>query len=98
MAEVKYEPLVNKCTLSAEEVNFGETLTVTANAENGSGEYKYDVYIKSTERTAWNTVQDFSEQTEINVTFKNKGAYDICIKVMDSYGTVSKTYTSVYVK
>ena len=98
MAEVKYEPLVNKCTLSAEEVNFGETLTVTANAENGSGEYKYAVYIKPTKRTAWNTVQDFSEQTEINVAFKNKGAYDICIKVMDSYGTVSKTYTSVYVK
>ena len=98
MAEVKHQQLVNKCTISADTIRQGESIIVTANAENGSGSYQYAVYLKSTEKTAWNTVQDFSEQSEITVKPKNKGDYDICMKVMDSDGTIAKIYTSVYVK
>ena len=82
--------LVNTSTVSAETIKLGETVTINASADKGSGGYQYEVYYKKSADTKWVTKQKFS--TNNIITFKPAGAgdYDLSVKAKDSSGFIVK--------
>ena len=90
-------PLTNDSAISATSVSLGSSLTVKADAAGGTGNYEYAVFYKKASSTAWTTQQNYS--TKAKVTIKPSAAvnYDVCVKVRDSAGTVSKKYFTVTV-
>ncbi len=90
-------PLQNDSAISATSVNLGSSLTVRAYAAGGTGNYEYAVFYKKASSTAWTTKQNYS--TNQKVTIKPAAAvnYDVCVKVRDSAGTISKKYFTVTV-
>ena len=96
--EVKVnEKLSNLSTLASENITLGEKVTVNGLAQGGMGEYQYQVLYKQTSQTKWTTAQDFNKNA--TVTFKpgKAKAYDVCVKVKDATGKISKVYFTVTV-
>lgn len=89
--------LVNLSEISAEEIDFGESVMVQSSAEGGTGEYLYAaVYKKSTDQK-WTLVRNFSEEPSISVKPARKGEYQICSKVKDTSENVVKKFFTVTV-
>ena len=84
-------PFANITTVK-ESIAFGESLVINASGQGGTGEYQYAVQYKKASSSAWTTVQNFSENSEIKLTPKAMTEYDICVKVKDSDGTVDKKF------
>ena len=89
--------LSNNSTLSAETIKLGETITATAKATGGTGEYLYQVVYKQTTQSKWTTAQSY--KANATVTFKpaNAVTYDVCVKVKDSNNTEVKKFFTVKV-
>ena len=86
--------LANTSTIAADHITLGQKITVNGLATGGMGKYQYQVLYKQTSQKKWTTAQDFN--TTATVTFKptKATAYDVCVKVKDSSGTiVKKTFT-----
>ena len=84
-------PFANTTTVK-ESVAYGESLIINASGQGGTGIYQYAVQYKKASSSAWTTVQNFSENSEIKLTPKAMTEYDICVKVKDSDGTVDKKF------
>ena len=89
--------LSNNSTLSAETIKLGETITATAKATGGTGEYLYQVVYKQTTQSKWTAAQSY--KANATVTFKpaNAVTYDVCVKVKDSNNTEVKKFFTVKV-
>ena len=74
------------------------TVKVSCSATGGSEGYLYGVYYKKKSDTKWTTKQDFKTNTTVSVKPAKATTYDICVKVKDSTGTVTKKYFVVAVK
>ena len=89
--------LENTSTISAATIKKGKTITVNGSATGGMGDYTYAVYYKQKSQTKWTTKQDFSYNEVVAVKPAQATDYDICIKVKDQNGTISKKYFDVTV-
>ncbi|MBQ5561960.1 MAG: InlB B-repeat-containing protein, partial [Clostridia bacterium] len=89
--------LKNNSTVSSTTINLGNTVTVTAKATGGAGNYTYGVYYKKTSDTKWITKQNFKTNEKVTIKPAKATTYDICIKVKDGNGTTVKKYFKVNV-
>ncbi len=89
--------LVNSSTLASSSITLGNTLTANCKASGGTGTYTYAVYYKKTTDTKWTTAQGFSSNATVTFKPAKAVAYDVCIKVKDSGGTVAKVYLTASV-
>lgn len=84
--------LVNKSTISASSISLGNNVKLNGSATGGTSPYQYAYFYKLNTASSWKTVKDYSATTMKTVTPSAAGTYDICIKVKDGSGTVSKKY------
>ena len=89
--------LSNNSTLSAETIKLGETITATAKATGGTGEYLYQVVYKQTTQSKWTTAQSYKANTTVTFKPANAVTYDVCVKVKDSNNTEVKKFFTVKV-
>ena len=95
----KVTPAVTvKASLSSATIIKGQTTTVTATASNGSGGYKYAIYLKKSDSDKWTEKQDFSTNAKLSLKPAYSGAYQVCVKAKDSIGGVAKIYLNITVK
>lgn len=90
--------LVNTSTISADEINFGESVTLYSSAEGGTGKYLYAVVYKKSIDKKWTWAQALSEDTSVEIKPARKEKYIICSKVKDDSGNVVKKFFTVNVK
>lgn len=88
-------PLENTSKVSTTSVVAGDSLTITASAKGGAGDYRYAVYYKKTTATKWSTKQKFSTNKKITFTPGSAATYKLCVKVKDKDGTVVKKYFTI---
>ena len=89
--------LTNTSMISATTIKKGETVTLKGFATGGMGNYQYAVLYKKKSETKWTTRQGYKANDEIIVRPYTNTDYDICIKVKDEDGTISKKYFTVKV-
>ena len=89
--------LSNNSTLSAETIKLGETITATAKATGGTGEYLYQVVYKQTTQSKWTTAQSYKANSIVTFKPANAVTYDVCVKVKDSNNTEVKKFFTVKV-
>ncbi len=96
---VKVNPkLKNTSVISAATIRKGSTVTVTGSATGGMGNYQYSVLYKKKSESKWTLKQDYQENAKVVIKPCKNTDYDVCIKVKDNNGIVSKKYFSVAVK
>ena len=91
------EKLTNTSDISSTEIKKGGTVTVNGSATGGMGNYTYAVFYKQKAQTKWTVKQDFDANSIVSVKPAKATDYDICVKVKDKDGTISKKYFAVNV-
>ena len=94
---VKSSALVNTSTVSATAIVKGNSFKVNCSSTGGTGTKKYAVYYKRADSSSWTTKQDYSTNTTVTIKPAAATVYDVCVKVKDGNGTVSKMYKTVCV-
>ena len=89
--------LANTSSVSSEKIDPNKSVTLEAAGTGGTGFYQYAYYYKKSSASAWKTISNFTAATSKKFTPTETGIYDICIKVKDSMGTVSKKYMTLTV-
>lgn len=74
----------------------GEGVTITANAEGGSGTLNYKFYYKKDGKYA--LIQAYSTSNTVKWTPNERGNYIVYVDVRDGSGTIKSGYTSYEVK
>lgn len=96
-AAPKAEELENLCTVSADRITLGESVTVNSAAKGGSGAYSYAVFYKKAESQKWTTVHRYTSDEQTEVRPLNATTYKICVKVKDEAANVAKKYFTIEV-
>lgn len=91
------QPLTNNSTLSSLTITKGETITVTASAQGGEGDYLYQVVYKKKTDTKWATAQNFAANNVVTIKPASAVDYDVCVKVKDANGDIVKKFFDVTV-
>ena len=86
------DSFVNTSVISAESMNLGDSINITASAEGGFGDYSYSVYYKSEGVSQWTTFSSWTNKTEFTITPKSVAKYNLCVKVKDKNGAIAKKY------
>lgn len=86
----------NLSRISTENAVTGETVTVNCKAIDIFS--KFAVYYKESSDSKWVTVQKYSRNRNVDLTFDAPGTYEICVKAKDLVGFVSKKYFTVTVE
>ena len=86
--------LINKSVVASDAVKLGDKIKVTADAEGGTGSYKYVVYYRHESKDTFST-KGTDPQCEIAPS--QEGTYYIKIKVTDKMGTISEKIIPVTV-
>ena len=94
---VKANPLTNNSKLSATSITLGNTVTATAAATGGTGSYTYAFYYKQKAQSTWTEAKAFSSTKSVSIKPAKATAYNVCIKVKDSSGTIEKKYIDLTV-
>ena len=87
----------NISTISAQEINVSESLTIHCDAELGAGSFRYAVYTKNVQDAQWVEIQKFDDNSELSLNFEKPGLYQICVKAKDADNTIAKKYFTVTV-
>ena len=90
--------LSNTSTISTNNIVLGNTFAVMGDSYGGEGNHYYAVLYKKKTDTAWIIKQNFSKTSSVYIKPAKAVVYDICVKVKDSNGAVSKKYFEVTVK
>ena len=90
--------LSNDSAILTKENKLGIPVRIKALASGGEGGYKYAVYYKRTSNSAWTTCSSWTEETDFSISPIAAVKYDICVKVKDKSGTVSKKYFTVNIE
>ncbi len=92
------QPVVeNTSTVSATSVKVNGVITVTASAQYGWESYTYSVLYRKSGSSSWKTVQDYNGNKVVKIIPDTAGSYEICVKVKDTLGDISKKYFTVTV-
>ena len=84
-------------SISAEEISYGNTVTMTAKGNGGTGTYQYSFLYKKSSASSWTTLSAFGEKSTFDFIPAAIGTYDICVKVKDTAGTTVKNYFTLTV-
>lgn len=79
--------LQNKTTVSKQKFTVGETVTVTGDAEGGSGRYTYEFYYKRANATSWTRL---GKDGKANFKPGSAGEFTIRTYVKDELGNTTK--------
>lgn len=93
-----YPKFVNSSKIASNSIKLGQTVSILAVANGGSGEYEYAFYYKKAQDESWTAINEFGHCLRAEFTPKKATAYDICVKVKDSNGRVEKKYFTLNVK
>ena len=91
------EELKSTSVVSPQKIALGQSTKVSLSSTGGKGEVTYAVYYKKIQDTKWSCVQSFSKNTTLSITPSYATAYEVCVKVKDSTGTIVKTYSPLNV-
>ena len=89
--------LENNSFVSFETIGVKKTLTITGSASGGAGNYTYAYFYKKSYETKWTMKKNFSTTESVNIAPQTVTDYDICVKVKDGIGTLTKKYFTVHV-
>ena len=89
--------LTNTSKISATSITLGKTVTLTGSATGGTGYYNFAMLYRKTSDSSWTTAQGFKANETVTIKPAKATAYDVCIKVQDSNGTVVKKFFTVKV-
>ena len=92
-----FEPLENTSALSAEAIDVGDTVEITASAKGGSGDYEYEILYKKEDDFGWATLQNYSTNNISAFKPAQTGTYNIRVSVKDSNGTMTPKIFSLVV-
>ena len=87
-----------KINLSASSITLGKTVKVTAVGSGGTAPYEYAVFYKRASASSWTTKQKFRVNNTVTIKPLHTGTYQICVKVKDQSGSITKLYKNVTVK
>ncbi len=93
-----YPKFVNSSKIASNSIKLGQTVSILAVANGGSGKYEYAFYYKKAQDESWTAINEFGHCLRAEFTPKKATAYDICVKVKDSNGRVEKKYFTLNVK
>lgn len=87
--------LANLSQISAEEIVIGDSVTVSAAAEGGIGEYRYQLSCRKTGTENWDEmVSVYGTESEGSFTPDSTGTYEVRVNIRDDRGTVvTKSFT-----
>ena len=88
----------NTSTIAATEIKIGNTINISCSATGSSGFYQYAVLYKKASSEKWTTSQNYSPNNSIAIKPTSRTTYNICVKVKDNFGNISKKYFEVTVK
>ena len=86
------EPFRAELKISDKNVFLGNSVTLTANATGGYGDYTYAFYYRKATDETWTTKQNFSTNNSIALKPAYETEYEICVKVKDKSGDLQKLY------
>ena len=86
------EPFRAELKISDKNVFLGNSVTLTANATGGYGDYTYAFYYRKATDETWTTKQNFSTNNSIALKPAYETEYEICVKVKDKSGDLQKVY------
>lgn len=84
--------------LVCEEIAFGSNIEVLCSVEGGAVPYQYAVMYKKASSDKWSVKQNYSDNNTVLIKPASKTKYDVCVKVKDRNGSLSKVYFVVTVK
>ncbi len=87
--------LENTSVISSTKIVVGETVTVSASAKGGFGGYTYALYYKRANSSKWYSVQAYKANTAIKVKPAEATKYEVCVKVKDAKGNITKKFFKV---
>ena len=91
------EAFVNESLISADTIKKGETVTVTGVSQEGVENCTYAFYYKKSTQKKWTVKQDFDANNSVEIKPANTGDYQICVKIKDENGSISKKYFDIKV-
>ena len=83
--------------ISADTITLGESVTATAVPEDGMENCTYAFYFKRTSGDVWTKKQGFDTNNVVTITPDYATDYQICIKIKDENGSISKKYFDLQV-
>ena len=86
---VELKELENNSELNTNQIVLGQTVTINAKADGGTGNYEYEIAYKTTDTLGWETLQDYSANTNVNFKPAKAGTYNIRVNVRDDNGTIT---------
>ncbi len=90
--------LINNSTLSATNINYGESITFTGKAEGGTSPYTYKFEAKhSSTHINYHVIQDFSDTATKKWQPAKTGTYSVRITVKDGTGADIEKYFDITV-
>ena len=92
------KPLSVTASVADNDIAIGDNIKIDVKAEGGTGDYTYAYYYKAKNDTKWKTLAGYVSRDYKSFSVMKSGAYDICVKVKDSSGTVAKTYFVINVR
>lgn len=79
-----YDPLTGKSSVSADEINLGQSVTMNGAAEGGSGSFNYAYYYKLADSDKWTTLKKLSSDASAVFTPDAAKVYDLKVVVKDT--------------
>ena len=83
-----YQVFTGSIKLSADEIDLGQTVTITANAAGGKKPYNYRAEYLKEGAAAWSVLQNYSETSVIPFTPTEAGNYTIRVYTRDDRGVL----------
>ena len=94
---INQKPLANTSVLSSTNIKLGSSFTAKGSATGGKAPYQYAFCYKQTSQSKWTEKQAFKDNASVSIKPAKATAYDVCVKVKDSSGTIEKKYFTVKV-
>lgn len=91
------EKLQSTSTISSTSILLGQSVKVTGSATGGTGGNTYAIFYKKAADKKW-VESDYGTNSVFTITPAKATTYNICVKVKDSAGNVTKKYFDVEVK
>ena len=86
--------LTNISGISAEEIVIGDIVTISSGAEGGIAPYQFEITSKTEGSDEINTIQQYSDNSQVSFTPDKVGIYTLSVNVKDARGvTAAKNLT-----
>ena len=89
---VQNPPISPHFSMSKDNIWLGESIYMSASAEDGNPPYTYAFYAKHSSVNSWTCIQNFSIASYCNFEPDQEGEYQICMKAKDSHNVIGKEY------